>query len=181
MSDGIVEPDTSEMQQPSLVACPGCGLLLPPEAGPVHRYMTASPACWRSFGELLATFYSETDRLDFRQLIVDAYAAQHPGEGGREQVQSIGIHLMTLCLFLEHGVDPSRGSELHQRMIRRPTFHRIDPQGSTHVTVRHVPLQGTAEIARERAYEWSRGVWDLYAANHDTVRAWLSEAGFEVH
>ena len=142
--------------------------------------MTASPACWRSFSELLATCYGAVDRLDFRQLIVDAYAAQHPGEGRREQVQSVGIHLMTLCLFLEHGVDPSRGSELHQRMIRRPNFHRIQPQGPTHLTVRHVPLAGPADGARQRAYEWSRAVWNLYADHHDTVRVWLKEAGFDV-
>ena len=142
--------------------------------------MTASPACWRYFSELLATCYSATDRLNFGQLILDAYAAQHPGEGRREQVQSVGIHLMTLCLFLEHDVDPSRGSDFHQRMIRRPTFHRILPQGATHLTVRHVPLDGAAEDARDRAVEWSRAVWSLYSENHDTVRLWLRDAGFGV-
>ncbi len=179
MNDGV-ERAAREVQQQSRVACPGCGLLLDAEHGPTHRYVTASSACWRYFSELLATCYSAADRLNFRQLIVDAYAAQHPGEGRREQVQSVGIHLMTLCLFLEHGVDPSQGSDLHQRMIRRPKFHRIEPQASTHLTVRHVPLEGTAENARERAYEWSRAVWSLYSENHDSVRLWLGEAGFEV-
>lgn len=160
--------------------CPGCGLLLDVEHGPTHRYMTASPACWRYFSELLATCYSEADRLSFRQVIVDAYAAQHPGEGRREQVQSVGIHLMTLCLFLEHEVDPSRGSELHRRMIRRPTFHRILPKESTRVTVRHVPLDGPAGNARNRAFEWSRAVWTLYSDDHETVRSWLREAGFDI-
>lgn len=81
------------------------GMRLPSAAqeGPTHRYLTASPACWRSFSQLLATIYSAVDRLAFRQLVVDAYAAQHPGEGRREPVQSVGIHLMTLSLFLEHG------------------------------------------------------------------------------
>lgn len=167
-------------QAPVPAACPGCALLLPADGGPTHRYMTASPACWRSFSELLATCYGDPDRLEFRQLIVDAYAAQHPGEGLREQVQSVGIHLMTLCLFLEHGVDPSQGSKLHQRMIRRPNFHQIEPQGRTDLTVQHVPLVGPAEDARERAYAWSRAVWKLYADDHDVVRVWLNEAGFQV-
>ena len=140
--------------------------------------MTSSAACWRSFGEVLATCYSDPDRLEFRQLIVDAYAAQHPGEGLREQVQSVGIHLMTLCLFLEQRVDPSQGSKLHQRMIRRPNFHQIEPHGRTALTVRHVPLEGSAEDARERAYEWSYAVWKLYADDHHAVRVWLTEAGF---
>lgn len=140
--------------------------------------MTSSPACWRSFGEVLATCYGDPSRLEFRQLIVDAYAAQHPGEGLREQVQSVGIHLMTLCLFLEQGVDPSQGSMLHQRMIRRPSFHQIEPRGRTALTVQHVPLEGSSEDARARAYEWSHAVWNLYADNHHVVKVWLAEAGF---
>ena len=174
----FAEAATREVQ--GLTTCPGCGLRLPAEQGPTHRYMTASPACWRSFSELLATLYSTSDRLVFRQLVVDAYAAQHPGEGRREQVQSVGIHLMTLCLFLEHGVDPSRGSDLHQRMIRRPNFHRIEPTGPSHLNVRHLPLDGSAKDTQKRSYEWAQAVWDLYADDHGTVRAWLNEAGFEL-
>ena len=86
---------------------------------------------------------------------------------------------MTLCLFLEHGVDPSQGSKLHQRMIRRPDFHQIEPQGHTDLTVRHVPLVSPAQDANDRAYEWSRAVWKLYADDHDVVRVWLNEAGFQ--
>lgn len=161
-------------------ACPGCRLVLATEDGPTHRYLTASPACWRSFTDLLATFYSAADRLTFRQLVVDAYAAQHPGEGDREQVRSVGIHLMTLCLFLEHGADPALGSGLHRRMVRRPVFHRIEPRGRSDLTVRHVPLDGPATAALERSSEWAWAVWGLYADDHETVRSWLREAGFDL-
>lgn len=75
-------------------------------------------------------------------------------------------------------MDPSRGSELHQRMIRRPDFHRIEPGGTSDLNVRHVPLDGTAVQARTRAYEWAHAVWDLYREDHGTVRVWLDEAGF---
>jgi hypothetical protein len=158
--------------------CPGCGLQQPREDEPTHRYMTSSAACWRAFGELLATCYGDENRLSFRQLIVGAYAAQHPGEGQREQVQSVGIHLMTLCMFLEHDVDPSLGSDLHQRMIRRPAFHRLTPSNVSDVNVLHVPLGSSAVEARARAYQWGQAVWDLYSADHDTLRAWLNAAGF---
>jgi len=43
--------------------------------------------------------------MAFHQLIVDAYAVQHPGGGDRRAVQSVGIHLMTLAMFIEDGVD----------------------------------------------------------------------------
>lgn len=159
-------------------ACPGCGLELPPVDGPTHRYMTASPACWSAFGELLAADYSSPERQALHQLVVDAYAAQHPGEGLREQVQSVGLHLMTLCLFLEQGADPALGTALHKRMIRRPVFHRLEPSGRSPITVLHVPLEGSLDDARQAAYEWGKAVWDLYAHEHATVRHWLEEAGF---
>jgi hypothetical protein len=45
--------------------------------------------------------------MTFHQVIVDAYAAQHPGDGALpQQVQSVGLHLMTLCLFLEMPTTP---------------------------------------------------------------------------
>lgn len=159
--------------------CPGCGVRLPDVDGPTHRYMTSSPACWAAFGALLAADYSSAERREFHQVVVDAYAAQHPGEGQREQVQSVGIHLMTLCLFLEHGTDPALGSALHRRMIRRPEFHRIAPSGTSPLTVVDVPVDGPPEVARAAAFAWGRAVWDLYAHEHDTVRGWLAQAGFQ--
>lgn len=159
--------------------CSGCGVSLPRIEGPTHRYMTATPACWRAFGNLLAAGYADPARRSFHQIVVDAYAAQHPGEGLREQVQSVGIHLMTLCLFLEHGTDPALGSELHRRMIRRPEFHRIEPSGGSAVTAPHVPLTGAPEEARRAAYDWGQAVWKLYAHEQPTVRRWLVDAGFD--
>jgi len=160
--------------------CPGCGLSLPRVDGPTHRYMTASPGCWAVFGVLLAADYAELERRPFHQIVVDAYAAQHPGEGLREQVQSVGIHLMTLCLFLEHGTDPALGSDLHQRMVGRPAFHRIEPSGPSALTVLHVPTGGPVDEARKAAYEWGQAVWDLYEHEHSTVRRWLMDASFDL-
>lgn len=160
--------------------CPGCGLEQPPLPGPTHRYLTASPACWRAFGALLAVGYATPGRRPFHQVVVDAYAAQHPGEGLREQVQSVGLHLTTLCLFLEHGTDPALGPRMHRRMIRRPVFHRVEPVGRSPVTVVDVPLGGAPDDARRAAHAWGRAVWGLYAHEHATVRRWLDDAGFDV-
>ena len=41
--------------------------------------MTSSPECWAAFGALLAVQYSEPARMAYHQLLVDAYAVQHPG------------------------------------------------------------------------------------------------------
>ena len=161
--------------------CPGCGLTAPAFDGPTHPYMVSSPACWAAFGELVAADYSSPERMAWHQVVVDAYAAQHPGNGDdRRQVQSVGLHLMTLCLFLEHDTDPSLGSELHNRMIRRPAFHRLERSGPGALTVMHVPTTGPADTARHAAYEWGADVWQTYTDAHTTVHAWLREAGFDV-
>ena len=160
-------------------ACPGCGGDFGDDDGPVHRYMTSSPGCWRGFGELLAADYASAERMRFHQVVVDAYAAQHPGDGGvAQQVQSVGLHLMTLCLFLEEEVDPAQGSALHRRMVRRPQFHRLTRSGPGDLTWQHVPTDGPPDLVRARAHEWAAEVWRSYADEHETVRAWLREAGF---
>lgn len=162
-----------------IVACPGCGLRLPDVAGSAHAYMTSSAACWNRYGALLAVQYADPERMRFHQLVVDAHAAQHPGGDDRRAVQSVGIHLMTLALFLEHGVDPARGPALHREMVERPTFHRLvlaEDAGSARLTHVHVPLDGAALDARARAVEWAADVWQMWSAHHETVRTWLRTA-----
>ena len=161
-----------------LETCAGCGVVLPAGSGPTHPYMTGSAACWARFGELLASDYSSGERMAFHQVLVDSYAAQHPGDGGRRAVQSVGLHLMTLCLFLEHGVDAALGTALHRRMIRRPAFRRLTRIEPGRLTVLHVPVSGSAVVARQAVYEWAHAVWQTYEPEHVQVRRWLREAGF---
>ena len=149
--------------------CPGCGGRFPDVVdGPVHPYLTSSPGCWAAFGEVLALDFSDPGRRAFHQVVVDAYAAQHPGDGSdRRQPQSVGLHLMTLCLFLEHGVDPALGPALHRRMVGRTVWRVLERTGPGDLTV-------TAG-GREEAYAWGRAVWESYAPSQDVVRRWLSD------
>ncbi len=167
------------MSQP-IEACPGCGVALPVESGPTHPYMTGSAACWRGYGKLLAVQYSDPRRMGFHQIIVDAYAAQHPDGDDPRAVQSVAIHPMTLVLFLERGVDPAGGTRLHQRMVRRPVFHRLRRPGGAGgggLTFQHVPRDGDVDLVRERAYEWARSVWASWEPCQDVVRGWVAMSG----
>ena len=160
--------------------CPGCGLRLPETDGPQHPYMVASPACWAAFGALLAVQYGDPERMRFQQLVVDAYAVQHPGDPtDARAVQSVGIHLMTLQLFLEHDVDPALGATLHRRMVERPVFAPLTPAPSFHGarTVVDMPLDGPAATARQAAYAWAGDAWRAWSAHHETVRAWTARSG----
>ena len=94
-------------------------------------------------------------------------------------IRSVGIHLMTLCLFIERGADPAQGTRLHRRMVEMPVFHLLAPppaRGS--LTIVDMPVTGTAGAARDAAYAWASSAWSAWAGHHDTVRSWLAEAGF---
>jgi Family of unknown function (DUF5946) len=154
--------------------------VLPILLGPEHPYMIGSPACWASYGELLAAQYGASDRMQFHQLIVDTYAVQHPGTDEPRAVQSVALHLMTLHLFLEQGADPLHGPRLHKLMARRQVFQYLDPPalrgGLTHL---YVPRDGGVSVVRDAVYEWSRDAWDAWSPHHSTVRRGLAELGLE--
>lgn len=159
-------------------ACPGCGARFPDVTGPTHAYMTGSPGCWRAYGQLLAAQYTDLLRMGFHQLVVDSYAVQHPDGDDPRAIQSVGIHLMTLCLFLERGVDPVEGTRLHRVMLARPVLHRLNPPGSRgRLTVLHVPTDGAAEISRRNAYEWAHEAWHAWQPHHPAVRRWIEQTG----
>ncbi len=117
------DPGTTTKRSRTVVAisaCPGCGVNLPVLEGSAHPYMTCTPACWAAYGNLLAVQYQHPERMRFHQLVVDTYAVQHPDKAGEPRaVRSVGIHLMTLCLFLEHGADPALGTRLLQQLFAR--------------------------------------------------------------
>lgn len=140
--------------------------------------MTCSPACWTRYGELLSVQYSDPERMAFHQLIVDTYAVQHPDGDDLRAIQSVGIHLMTLCLFLERGTDPALGTRLHRRMVDRPVFHQLEPPLSRgRITVVQVPLDAEPKVARDAAYIWANDVWTAWAVHHSTVRDWVHRSG----
>jgi len=160
-----------------LEACPGCGLDLPPSDGTRHPYIGASAACWALYGDVLERAYADPACREVLQLAVDAYACQHPGEPGRRSAQSVGIHLMTLCMVIEDGADPRHGPKLHRRMVARPSFAWLPPPPDRgEVTVRAVgdttdPIGYVGAVHR-----WARAVWDAWETHHATIRARIASS-----
>ena len=160
---------------PDASTCPGCGLRLAPSDVPTHPYFGASAACWALYGEALARAYNDPACRDVLQLVVDAYACQHPGEPGRRSAQSVGIHLMTLCMVLEDGADPRDGPKLHRRMVERPSFTWLEPPRERgDVTVAALLGASTSAAYVEVAWAWARATWQAWRAHHDTVRDWIA-------
>ncbi len=131
---------------------------------------------------MLARFYGDPALVEMRQLPVDAYAVQHPATNGRVAAQSLALHLMTLCLFVEHGVAPSRGPELHKQMVAdRPSFPVLGapPQGGA-LTLADVPLDEDEDVLRAALWRWAAAAWEAWAEHHATVSGWLERAGCAV-
>jgi len=160
----------------TISTCCGCGSVLADTSGQAHPYVASSPACWAAYGELLSRSYEDAERRRVHQMLVDAYAVQHPGVPGRRSAQSVGLHLMTLCLFLERDIDPREGPRLHQQMIEANVFSWLTPPPSRgSITVLDV-LATTGAAGHVTATRmWARSAWDAWCAHHETVRHWLDD------
>jgi hypothetical protein len=107
-------------------------------------------------------------------LIVDAYAVQHPGGAERAAVQLVGLCLMTLCLFVEHDVDPARGPALHKQMMAAPPDFRFlePPVVPGPLTVADVLAAEGTRAFHLMAWSWARQMWAAWSAHHAVIRSW---------
>ena len=154
--------------------CAGCGALVPDVEGPTHRYIGASPGCWRLYGEVLEKEYADYQRFaPVHRLTVDAYAAQHPGTPSPRSVGSVGVHLVRLHLQLERGLPHDRANaamlEVSSRL--KEDFVWLDPPAHPgEVTVVDVLKARDPEEHMGRVRRWARSVWEAWAPHHEAVR-----------
>jgi len=96
----------------------------------------------------------------------------------RRTLQSVGLHLMTLSLFVEGGADIREGPRLHKRiMANRPVFHWLEPpRFAGGLTVADVLGARDAHEHGELVWAWARGVWGAWAAHHSVVREWIEQS-----
>jgi hypothetical protein len=160
--------------------CPGCGLVLPACDGPTHAYVGASPACWRLYGKASTLSWNRPDGLPVERLVVNAYAAQHPGRRQIRAVQSVAVHLMGLCRILERGDGPHplyvRDRKPRRRTVDLHWLEPPDPIGTLTVCEAVVACPPDEHAARVEA--WALDVWVAWERHHDTVRGWL-DAGHQ--
>lgn len=154
--------------------CEGCGLVLPLQDGPTHPYFAASSECWALFGEVLAREFGDREYFRLHQLTVDAYAVQHSRGSDRRAIQSVALHLITLCVVLEHGVDPRLGPRLHKRLADGASFQPLEPPETTgRMTVADVHGARTPADHERLVDAWARDVWAAWEPHHATVRDWV--------
>lgn len=159
------------------IRCIGCGGLVPDVEGPTHRYLESSPGCWRVYGEVLAREYSDAALQPIHRLTVDSYAVQHPGRPNPQSIQSVCVHLLSLCLTVERGLEPAYATRVMGAAVRpKGRFVWLDPPASLGaITVVEVAAAQTMEAHAETVRAWARSAWAAWTAHHDRVRAWLPE------
>jgi hypothetical protein len=155
--------------------CIGCGVVLPEQSGPVHRYMESSPACWGMFGEVLSREYSNPRLNDIHRYTVDAYAVQHPGRPSRSSIQSVGVHLIRLCLLLEKGLEMQYANDAMLEISKRKkSFVWLPPPASLgELTVRDVWKTTTEDEHRRMVKAWALSAWQAWSVHHRTIHQWL--------
>jgi len=155
--------------------CFSCGGKYPDIDGPVHRYMDSSPGCWAVYGDVLAREYSDPSYYEVHRLTVDAYAVQHPGKKDRQSIQSVGVHLVRLCLFLEHGlIAENANAAMLEAGKYKHTFTWLEPPSSLGlITAADVAKASTVHEHKAIVRAWAQSVWDAWSIHHDTIKTWL--------
>lgn len=166
----------AEIVPSTLVPCVGCGGLFPSADGPTHRYMESSPGCAAAAGAVFSRQYENVPTYsDVYRLTVDAYAVQHPGGRSRQAIQSVGVHLIRLCLVFEHGLTAERANDAIIAATRRKhEFFWLEPPPTMGaITVANFGPDMAVEDFKQTIRDWARSAWDAWAAHHPTIRGWL--------
>ncbi len=158
--------------------CPGCGAHFAETDGPVHAYMTSSPACWAAYGAVLAREYSDAVYADVHRLGVDAYAVQHPGGRSRQAIQSVGLHLVRLCLFLERNLTAADANAAMLRAGKAKHEHvwLERPASLGAITVANVLAAEGVDAHNAMVRAWAESAWAAWYAHHPIVRRWADAA-----
>lgn len=160
------------MTDDAQVHCYGCGALVPDVMWPVHRYIGASPGCWSIYAEVFGGGLLPPLPAPFGALIVDAYAAQHPGVPGPSSTQSVWVHLIALQLVLEGGWATSQLIRIRKAVGELfPDLPWLEPPPSLgEITFADLDDASDGPLD-DLAGRWVEGVWAAWAIHHDAVRS----------
>lgn len=174
----IPDIDTVEDLERLTEPCPGCGArYLPQVIDEPHPYIGASPACWAAFGEVLAREFGDITFGSVNRNAADVYAIQHPGTDGRRQRQSVAIHLIGVCHWLEHDLQWERLNGVSRRMADADrAWPWLDPPTDYPMTVVDLLDARDGHQHRDLVRRWAETTWQAWRAHHDVVRAWAREA-----
>ncbi len=159
-----------------MIKCFSCGGEYPDIEGPTHRYMKSSPGCWAIYGEVLAREYESPELMEVHRLSVDAYAVQHPGGKDRQSIQSVGVHLIRLCLFLEHNLAPEKANDAMLKAAKHKHNYiwLKPPESLGSITVADVHKTKNTDEHKKIVRAWVKEAWQAWSVHHDIIRTWAN-------
>jgi hypothetical protein len=110
-------------------------------------------------------------------LMVDAYAAQHPGVPGPQSTQSVAVHLLALHGVLVRGLAPEQALWVRTRSLRgarQDRFVWLAPPGfDPSLNVAAIAQGPDPALRTTLAERWIGSVWSAWAEAHAaTVARW---------
>jgi len=155
------------------MTCPECGSQTEEVEGPVHEYMTSSPGCWKTFGDVLSKEYSDPAYMKVHRLTVDAFACQHVGGEDPRAKQSVIVHLVALHLAFDHKLEFSKIPPVMDSLIpelkgRFPKLNRPDFANAMKVT--DVACANSADEHCRLVTDWAGQVWEAWKNEHGRIR-----------
>jgi hypothetical protein len=133
--------------------------------------MLASPGCWAIFGEVSAREYADPAYRAHGLQLVDAYAVQHPGVPERRSSQSVWLHLLSLCLRVDHGyADDAAIRTIHRLASEHRTWEWLEPPASLgDVTVVDVHAAVTSGEHVVAVRQWCVSAWSAWAGHRPVI------------
>ncbi len=156
-----------------VTVCPGCGIRLPAIEN-AEPFPSASGECRRHCDELSFYTLALRDPFFIHQVVVDAYAAQHPLHA---KPMTVAFALIGLCLLLQKNFTGREVRLAHMRYAHRrkhwPAFHPPEHRGEIRVSdVLSAPPGEERNAAIKR---WAASVWDAWKESHAEVSALVEE------
>lgn len=145
--------------------CPACGAPLGGRAG-----------CQAEFDRLSALAWTSPARGSVHNLVVDAYAMQHPEEYGKS-AKSYIAHLTALCFAAEHADDARDYWKIARALDGKLTLEKpalIASRGA--VTIADVAAAASDDEHQDRVRAWGHAVWEAYRSQQPLARHWLELA-----
>ena len=172
-------------------SCEGCGVLFPPYAGPTHRYLGASAACWALFNATVVRQDPEAiellteSRVPERPVAVpastgasldalfgDAYGVQHHGDESPQAIQSVAVHLMNVHGIISGGTTRP-GWAIGRALRQKGVFVKLTPPAlGSALTIRHLFPGGGVGVPVTRS-QFVLSVYEAWMSLHrSTVEQW---------
>ena len=108
------------------------------------------------------------------RLTVDTYAIQHPGEPGRQSIQSVNIHLINLhAILIKNFSGENAAKAMGGILAKQPAFKWLEPPVPNGTkTVIDVLKASSKEEHEKLVREWATDVFGCWCSKHmDMIEA----------